>query len=126
MNSHQLRSLKNNYFETYILGVDVILRLLHFGALKSLKTGLGETALDIGVRRGRSSDILDLLELPQTVVTNKKAIKNIEKTVHKIIEERVGDKLKETGEQLPQLSILWEMSNECGNLFKKSANNIDL
>lgn len=86
--------------------------------MKSLKTGLGETAHDIGVRRGRSSEILELLELPPTIVDNKEAIENIEETVHKIIEERVGEKLKETGEQLPQLAVLWEMSNECGNYFQ--------
>ena len=45
---------------------------------------------------------------------NKEAIENIEEAVHKIIEERVGDKIRENGMQLPQLQILWEMSNECG------------
>ena len=97
-----------------ILGCDVILKLLHFGALKSLKTHVGETTHDIAVRKERSADILALLEVPQNVIDNKDAIENIEEAVHKIIEDRVGDNIKETGEQLPQLAVLWEMSNECG------------
>ena len=93
----------------------VILKLLHFGALKSLRTGLGETAHDIAVRKQRPAEILALLEEQEPVRLNKEAIENIEEAVHRIIQERVGDKILETGMQLPQMQILWEMSNECGN-----------
>ena len=93
----------------------VILKLLQFGALKSLRTGLGETAHDIAVRKQRPAEILALLKEPEPVRLNKEAIENIEEAVHRIIQERVGDKILETGMQLPQMQILWEMSNECGN-----------
>ena len=102
------------YDELYFSGMDVILKLLNFGALKSLKTALGETAHDIAARKGRPSEVLQQLEVPQNVIDNREAIENIEEAVHKIIEDRVGDKIKETGIQLPQMSVLWEMSNECG------------
>ena len=92
----------------------VILKLLQFGALKSLRTGLGETAHDIAVRKERPAEILALLEEPEPVRHNKEAIQNIEEAVHRIIQERVGDKILETGMQLPQMRILWEMSNESG------------
>ena len=100
----------------------VIIKLLHFGALKSLKTGLGETAHDIAARKGRPANILALLEEPSNVTENKEAIENIEEAVHKIIEERVGDKILENGMQFPQLQILWEMSNECGELYRLVSN----
>ena len=90
----------------------VILKLIQFGALKSLRTGLGETAHDIAVRKERPADIVALLEEPEHVRLNKEAIQNIEEAVHRIIQERVGDKILETGMQLPQMQILWEMSNE--------------
>ena len=44
-----------------LTGVDVILKLLHFGSLKCLRTGLGETAHDIAVRKERSMNIVTLL-----------------------------------------------------------------
>ena len=98
----------------------VIIKLLHFGALKSLKTGLGETAHDIAARKGRAPDILALLEEPHNVTENREAIENIEEAVHKIMEERVGDKIMENGQEFPQLQILWEMSNECGKTGRDS------
>ena len=90
----------------------VIVKLLQFGALKSLRTGLGETAHDIAIRKERPPEILSLLEEPENVRHNKEAIENIEEAVHRIIQERVGDKILKTGMQLPQMQILWEMSNE--------------
>ena len=97
-----------------LIGVDVILKLLHFGSLKCLKTGLGETAYDIAVRKERSANIVTLLEEPDVVIENREVIEKVEEAVHKIIKERAGDILRSTGAQLPQLSVLWEMSNECG------------
>ena len=88
--------------------------LLNFGALKSLRTGLGETAHEIAVRRGRAADIVRTLEEPRAVRDNRRAIGNIEAAVHRLMLARVGDKLRATGAQLPQLAVLWEMSNECG------------
>ena len=98
-------------------GLDVILMLLNFGALKSLRTGLGETAHEIAVRRGRAADIVRTLEEPRAVRDNRRAIGNIEAAVHRLMLARVGDKLRATGAQLPQLAVLWEMSNECGNFI---------
>ena len=98
-------------------GLDVILMLLNFGALKSLKTGLGETAHEIAVRRGRAADIVRTLEEPRAVRDNRRAIANIEAAVHRLMLARVGDKLRATGAQLPQLAVLWEMSNECGTII---------
>jgi len=95
-------------------GVDIIERLLHFGALKSLETGLGETAYDIAVGRNRTNEILELLEVPHAVKENKEAIEKMKEMAQKIIEDRVGDIIKENGMQLPQIQILWEVSNECG------------
>ena len=95
-------------------GIEVILKLLHFGSLKCLKTGLGETAHDIAVRMGRPANIVTLLEEPDVVMENMKVIETVEAAVHRIIQERAGDRLRATGAQLPQLAVLWEMSNECG------------
>lgn len=92
----------------------MILKLLHFGSLKCLRTGLGETAHDIAVRKGRSANIVTLLEEPDVVMENMEVIETVEEAVHRIIQERAGDRLRATGAQLPQLAVLWEMSNECG------------
>ena len=97
-----------------LTGVDVILKLLHFGSLKCLKTGLGETAHDIAVRKERSMNIVSLLEEPDVVTENREVIETVQEAVHKIIQERAGDRLIVTGALLPQLAVLWEMSNECG------------
>ena len=97
-----------------LTGVDVILKLLHFGSLKCLKTDLGETAHDIAVRKERSTNIVTLLKEPDVVTENREVIETVEEAVHKIIQERAGDRLRVTGAQLPQLAVLWEMSNECG------------
>ena len=102
-------------------GLEIIERLLHFGALKSLETARGETAYDIAVESNRSNEILEALEVPSSVKKNKDAIKNIKEVSHSIIRERVGDIIKENGMQLPQIQILWEVSNECGE-HKKSCN----
>ena len=96
------------------VGLQEIQTLLHFGALKSLKTGMDETPYDIAVRKNRPVEILAELQLPPAVTENKEVIENIKTVAHKIIEERVGDKIKENGMQLPQIQILWEISNECG------------
>ena len=96
------------------VGLQEIQALLHFGALKSLKTGMDETPYDIAVRKNRPLEILAELQLPPAVTENKEVIENIKTVAHKIIEERVGDKIKENGMQLPQIQILWEISNECG------------
>lgn len=79
-----------------------------------MKTGLGETAHDIAVRMGRSANIMSLLEEPDVVMENMEVIETVEEAVHSIIQERAGDRLRATGAQLPQLAVLWEMSNECG------------
>ena len=95
-------------------GLDIIERLLHFGALKSLETAIGETAHDIAFGRNRPNEILEALEVPYSVKKNKEAIEKIREVAHTIIEDRVGDIITENGMQLPQIQILWEVSNECG------------
>ena len=59
-------------------------------------------------------NIVTLLEEPDVVTENREVIETVEEAVHKIIQERAGDRLRATGAQLPQLAVLWEMSNECG------------
>ena len=65
--------------------------LLNFGALKSLKTGLGETAHEIAVRRGRAADIVRTLEEPRAVRDNRRAIANIEAEAEVCV-DYVGDR----------------------------------
>ena len=57
---------------------------------------------------------MTLLEEPNAVLENREVIEMVEESVHKIMRGRAGQRLGDTGAQLPQLAVLWEMSNECG------------
>lgn len=93
---------------------ETVSALLGFGALKSLCTGSGETAWDIASRLRRPQEILDLVEVPRAVTANRECIRRMEATAHSIIKDRAGDLLSENGMALPQVQILWEVSNQCG------------
>ena len=93
-------------------GESVIKSLVDKGAFLSLTTRKGETAFDIAVRHGRDESVVNALKLPVNVTDNKDVIGRMETALHKIIQERCQFLLDEHGIQLPQISIMWEASED--------------
>lgn len=83
--------------------------LLEMGSSKCLKTSEGETAYDIGKRKGLDLAILELLKIPEEVVQNKLQIQAMEASLHAVINGRVGELVTKHGLQLPQLDTLYEV-----------------
>lgn len=84
-------------------------KILDFDALKCLKTSNGETAFDIGKRKGLDPDILELIKVPDEVRKNEKQIQAMEAGLHNVIKDTVlEDLLEETGQVLPQVAVLYE------------------
>ncbi|KAJ8303156.1 hypothetical protein KUTeg_019552 [Tegillarca granosa] len=90
-------------------------RMLHFGALKCLKTSNGETAFDIGKRKGLDQDILELIKVPDEVQQNERQIQAMELGLHEVMKYTVGDLFEETGQVLPQVAVLYE--NDINKFF---------
>ncbi|KAK3090850.1 hypothetical protein FSP39_015218 [Pinctada imbricata] len=85
--------------------------LINFGASKSLKTADGQTAYDIANRKGLDEKVLKMIEVPHEILENETVIKKMEVGLHKVILERVEKLVKENGQQLPQLSFLYEFGS---------------
>ena len=95
----------------------VVTALLKMGAFRSLKTRSGDTAYDIAKDNGEvGEDLLELLALPEDVRENEESILEMEKALHDKLTRSnvmgVSDILKNNGQQLPQISIMWEMGKE--------------
>lgn len=88
--------------------IEVFQKLIELGASKTLKTAAGSTAYDIAKRRGLSEDILKLIEIPNEIVKMDSEIQKMEAGLHKTIIEITDNLIKNNGQQLPQLSFLYE------------------
>lgn len=88
--------------------IEVFQKLIELGASKTLKTATGSTAYDIAKRAGLSEDILKLIEIPEEIVKIESDIQKMEAGLHKTIIEVAGSLITKNGQQLPQLSFLYE------------------
>ncbi|XP_063397291.1 uncharacterized protein LOC134681574 [Mytilus trossulus] len=82
--------------------------LIRLGASKSMKNAEGQTAYDIAKSKGLDKIILDQLVIPEKIKQNAAAIEKMEKGLHEVINSRVKDLIKDNGQALPQLSLLFE------------------
>ena len=87
---------------------EIFEQLIEIGASKCLKTATGETAYDIATTKVLNPDILELLKMPKKIKQNAIEIEKMEKGLHKVIEGRVEKLIKDNGQALPQLALLFE------------------
>ena len=73
-----------------------------------MKTATGESAYDIATTKVLNPDILELLKMPKKIKQNAIEIEKMEKGLHKVIEGRVEKLIKDNGQALPQLALLFE------------------
>ena len=85
--------------------------LLDNGASKTLKSAYEETAYDIGTRVNLHQSILDMIQVPTDIRSREDEIKKMEAGLHQVIMRRVGKLIQQNGQQLPQLSYLYEFGN---------------
>ena len=85
--------------------------LLDAGASKTLKSAYDETAYDIGARVNLNPSILDMIQVPTDIREREDEIKKMEAGLHQVIMGRVGRLIQQNGQQLPQLSYLYEFGN---------------
>lgn len=96
---------------------EIFEKLLKLGSSKCLKTSAGETAYDIGKRKGLDQDILELIKVPKHVKQNEQQIQAMEAGLHNVIKGRVEDLIKKNGQALPQISILFENNDDHGSFY---------
>lgn len=96
---------------------EIFEELLKLGSSKCLKTSAGETAYDIGKRKGLDPDVLELIQVPEHIKENEKEIQAMEVGLHSVIKGRVESLIKKNGQALPQISILYETNEDHGNFY---------
>ena len=90
---------------------EVFEELLALGASRTLRTADGETAYDIGERMSLDPDILAIIEVPEIIRQKATEIKIMEEGLHLTILGRVEGLVTKNGQQLPQLSYVYEMGD---------------
>lgn len=87
---------------------DVFEELLAMGASKTLRTAKNETAFDIGKVNGLEQDVLELLQIPHSLLDNGSQISKMEEALHDVILSRADELVSSSNVALPQLSYFYE------------------